>query len=70
MMKKKTIKELEHEIKCMELAHNENIKHQNWQSKEITLLRDLVKSLEIDKSWLKSMHSNMLQATAEMFRNK
>lgn len=39
-------------------------------TEEINKLKSDNKALEADKQWLKSMHSNMLQATCEMFRNR
>lgn len=61
-MPKQTMKSLQSEIYTLRASRDEDIKHQEWQTREINNLRDHVKSLEADKSWLRQMHSALLQA--------
>lgn len=69
-MAKPTIKALQEEVETLRELRKGDLEHQQWQAKEVATLRDLVETLKADKSWLKQMHSAMLQATAEMFRNR
>lgn len=69
-MRKPTIKDLEKRISDLTRLITENANKQYSMNEEINRLRADNETLKADKQWLKSMHSGLLQATAEMFRNR
>lgn len=69
-MAKQTIKALEERLKNLtELRECDAKQIRNLKEMAIKLTADN-EALKADKTWLKSIHSDILQATAEMFRNR
>lgn len=69
-MAKATIASIQSEIATLRELREGDRKHMEWQSIELNRLRGLVTTLEADKKWLQQMHSAILQATAQLFRNR
>lgn len=69
-MPKITIKALQAALDGSHKLREGDVKRLEWLTTEINRLREQVKALDNDKQWLKQMHSAVLQATAELFRNR
>lgn len=69
-MPKPTIKSLEDQISNLRELREGDAKIIEGIRREALILKAENEQLKLDKTWLKSMHSNMLQATSEMFRNR
>lgn len=69
-MPKQTIKALEAQVATLRELREGEARATDRLRQDITLLRAENESLKADKQWLKGMHSSMLQATSEMFRNR
>ena len=61
-MPKPTIKSLQADLQMSRTACAESVKHEHWQTSELSRLRDQVKALEADKRWLQSIISPLAQA--------
>lgn len=50
--------------------HLQTLKDLDYMKKRVAEITVENESLRSDKAWLKQMHSSLLQATSEMFRNR
>lgn len=69
-MPKVTIKSLQEQLATVRELREFEARANDRVNQDMVLLRAENESLKNDKQWLKVMHSALLQATAEMFRNR
>lgn len=69
-MPKVTIKSLQEQLATVRELREGEARAVNSLRQEVMILKAENEGLKVDKAWLKSMHSNLLQATSEMFRNR
>lgn len=69
-MPKVTIKSLQEQLATVRELREGEARATDRLKQDITLLRTENERLKADKQWLRGMHSSLLQATTEMFRNR
>lgn len=69
-MLKVTIKSLTERLETVRELREGEARATDRLKQELAILKVENEVLKSDKAWLKAMHSNLLQATNEMFRNR